>query len=90
MAAGEDVRHGVGLTSNVGDLMMVPVVAMVQAGQTTKIGGGLVRGDGALAVSGDSGNIVIEGHKGELPEIKEECGHICLCKDASLLQVTVH
>ena len=87
----EDVSHGVGLASNVGDLMMVlVVVTVVQAGQTTKIGGGLVRGDGALAVPGDGGNIVIEGRKGELLEIEEECGHICLCKDVGLLQVTVH
>ena len=69
--------------------MMIPVVVAVQAGQATKIGGSLVRGDGPLAVLGDSGNIVVEGHKGEFPEIKKEHGHIGVCKDAGLLQVTV-
>ena len=59
MTMGEDVSHGVGLTSNVGDLMMIPVVMTVQAGQATKVGGSLVGSDGALAVPGDSGNIVI-------------------------------
>ena len=83
MVAGEDVGHGVGLASNMGDLVMIPVVVAVQAGQATKIGGGLVRGDSPLAIPGDSGNIVIEGRKGEFPEIKKEC------KDAGLLQVTV-
>ena len=68
---------------------MIPVVAAMQAGQATKIGGGLVRGDGPLAISGDSGNIVIEGHKGEFPEIKEERGHIGMGEDAGLLQVAV-
>ena len=68
---------------------MIPVVAAVQAGQATKIGGGLVPGDGPLAVLGDGGNIVIEGHKGEFPEIKKERGHIGMCEDAGLLQVTV-
>ena len=89
MAAGEDVGHGVGLTSNMGDLVMIPVVAVVQAGQATKIGGGLVRGDGPFAVPGDGSNIVIEGCKGEFPEIKKERGHIGVCEDAGLLQVTV-
>ena len=89
MAAGEDVGHGVGLASDVGDLVMIPVVAAMQAGQATKIGGGLVRGDGPLAISGDGGNIVIEGRKGEFPEIKKERGHIGMCEDAGLLQVTV-
>ena len=68
---------------------MIPVVAAVQAGQVTKIGGGLVRGDGPLVVPGDGGNIVIEGCKGEFPEIKKECGHIGMCEDTGLLQVTV-
>ena len=86
---GEDVGHGVGLAGNVGDLMMIPVVMTVQAGQATKVGGSLVGGDGALAVPGDSGNIVIQGHKGEFPEIVKEGGHVCMCEDASLLQVTV-
>ena len=54
-----------------------------------KIGGGLVRGDGALAVVGDGGNIVIKGHECELPEIEKERGHVSLCKNAGLLQVTV-
>ena len=69
--------------------MLVPVVAAVQAGQTTEIGGSLVRGDGALAVSGYGSDNVIEHHKGEFPEIKKERGHIHLCKDAGLLQITV-
>ena len=55
----------------------------------TKIGGGLVRGDGALVIVGDGGNVVIEGCEGELPEIEEEHGHVSLSEDASLLQVTV-
>ena len=59
MAAGEDVGHGVGLASNMGDLVMISVVAAVQAGQATKIGGGLVRGDGPFLIPGDGGNIVI-------------------------------
>ena len=89
MAAGEDVSHGVGLASNMGDLVMIPVVVAVQAGQVTKIGGGLVRGDDPLAVLGDGSNIVIEGCKGEFPEIKKERGHISMCEDTGLLQVTV-
>ena len=75
MAAGEEVSHGVGLTSNTGDLVMILVVVAVQAGQVTKIGGGLVQGDGLLAVPGDGGNIVIEGCKGEFPEIKKVNNH---------------
>ena len=55
----------------------------------TKIGSGLVRGNGALVVSGDGGNIVIEGHECELPEIEKEHGHVSLSEDTSLLQVTV-
>ena len=49
----------------------------------------MVRGDGALAVLGDGGNIVIEGRKCELPEIEKERGHVSLCENACLLQVTV-
>ena len=89
MAAGEDVGHGVGLASNMGDLVMIAVVVVVQAGQATKIGSSLVQGDSPLAVPGDGGNIVIEGRKGEFPEIKKERGHIGVCEDAGLLQVTV-
>ena len=89
MAAGEDVGHGVGLTSNMGDLVMIPVVVVVQAGQATKIGSGLVRGESPLVVLGDGSNIVIEGHKGEFLEIKKERGHISMCEDTGLLQVTV-
>ena len=69
--------------------MLVPVVAVVQAGQTTEIGGGLVRGDGTLVVSGYGSDIVVERRKGQFPEIKKERGHIRLCKDAGLLQITV-
>ena len=49
----------------------------------------MVGGDGALVVPGDGGNIVIEGHKCELPEIEKERGLVSLCKNAGLLQVTV-
>ena len=59
MMMGEDVGHGVGLAGNVGDLMMIPVVTAVQAGQVTKVGGSLVGGDGTLVVLGDGSNIVI-------------------------------
>ena len=89
MMMGKDVSHGVGLTGNVGDLMMIPVVMMVQAGQATEVGGSLVGGDGALAVPGDGGNIVIQGCEGEFPEIIKEGGHVCMGEDAGLLQVTV-
>ena len=54
-----------------------------------KIGGGLVGGDGALAVAGDGGDVVIKGHECELSEIEKEHGHVSLSKDAGLLQVTV-
>ena len=41
------------------DLVMVMVVAMMQAGQATEVGGSLVRGDSTFAIPGDSSNIVI-------------------------------
>ena len=61
MVVREDVRHGVGLTSDVRDLVMVMIVMTVQAGQMAKIGGGLVRGDGTFVIPRDGSNIVIEG-----------------------------
>ena len=61
--------------------MMISVVVAVQAGQVTKIGSGLVQGDGPLAVPGDGSNIVIEGCKGEFPEIKKE-RHVQGCRPA--------
>ena len=47
------------ITCNVRDLVMVMVVVMMQAGQVTEVGSGLVRGDGAFAIPGDSNNIVV-------------------------------
>ena len=71
MAAGEDVSHGVGLACDVRDLMMVTIVAVVQAGQTAEVGSGLVRGDGTFAILGGGSNIVIEGGERELLKVKE-------------------
>ena len=58
MMTGEDVSHGVGLTGNVGDLVMIPVVMAVKAGQATKVGSSLVRGDSTLGVPGESVKVV--------------------------------
>ena len=56
----------------------------------TDIGSSLVQGDGAPVVPGDGGNVVIEGHECELPEIKKEHGHVNLSEYyTSLFQVTV-
>ena len=59
MAAGENVRHGVGLTGDVRDLVMVPIMVAVEAGQTTEIGSSLVGGDSTFAVPRDSSNVVV-------------------------------
>ena len=65
------------------------MMVMMQAGEVTEVGGSFVQGDRAPLVLRDGGNIVIESHESELPDVKEEGGHVGLSKNPSLLQVTV-
>ena len=85
MAAGENVRHGVGLAGDVRDLVMVPIVVAVEAGQTAEIGGGLVGGDCTFAVPRDGSDIVIESGKSQFPKVIKACSHVGLGEHASLL-----
>ena len=71
MAGREDVSHGVGLAGNVRDLVMVMIVATMQAGQMTEVGGGLVGGDGTFVIPRDGSNIVVEGGEHEFPKVIE-------------------
>ena len=89
MMVGEDVSHFIGEALDVGDFMVVLVVLAVEAGETAKVGSRLIQSDGTLPISGDGGAVVIQSQKGQLPEIIEGGCHVCLGKDASLLQVTV-
>ena len=70
--------------------MTVAVVSAVQAREVAEIGGHLVGCDGTLPISGDGSGIVIEGRQSQLPEVIKGGSHICMGKDAGLLQVTVH
>ena len=85
MALREEVSHGVGIASNMGDFMMLVMMAMMQAGEPTEVGSSLVQGDGALLVLRDGSNVVIESHKSELPDVEKEGGHVSLSKNPSLL-----
>ena len=85
MAVGENVRHGVGLTGNVRDLVMVPIVVAVEAGQVTEIGGGLVRGDSTFSIPRDGSDIVIESGDSQFLKVIKACSHVGLGEHASLL-----
>ena len=90
MVSGEDIGHSICCACDVGDFVVVAMMALMEAGEVAQVSGHLVQGDGPLLVPGDCSCIVIEGSEGELMEIEEESGHVSLCKYSSLLQITVH
>ena len=65
------------------------MMVAVQAGETADVGSRLIQGDRSFFVAGYSCDVVVEGGKGPVTQVKHSVRDISLGKHSSLFQVTV-
>ena len=72
-----------------GELLVVPVVALVDATQTAEIGGCISRGGGTLVVPRDGGGIITESRQGLFPQVQGVDHDVQVRGHSGLFQVAV-
>ena len=77
------------LCLDVGDLVVVLLVLVMEAGEMAKVGGCLIQCDGTFLVLCNGSGVVIQGSEGEFTEIIEGGSHVRLGKDTHLFTITV-
>jgi hypothetical protein len=86
---GRIIRHGIGGTGNMVITKTVAVVALVKAGETEEVGGGVTGRDGAFRGTTDSGGVVVEDREGTFTGVNWLGQDILVGNDASKFEVTV-
>ena len=87
--ARQGVGHLVRLATDVGDFVVVAMMAAVQAGEMADVGGGLIQGDRAFFVAGDGSDVVVEGSECAVMQVEHSVRDMGLGEHSSLFQVTV-
>jgi hypothetical protein len=85
----EKVCHCIHQALDVRHLMVVPVVAPMQAREPTQVGSRLIRSDRPFPIPRHSGHIVIYRCKRQLPKVKEGGRDVSLAQHSRLFKITV-
>ena len=85
MSARESVHHLVNLALDVGDLVTVLMMSMVQTGELAKVGTCMIRCEGTFPVPGDGCYIVVQCGEGGVLQIVQVVGKVSLCEYSCLL-----